>query len=190
MIGRVRPARRAHDHLGSDPQDFRQQNTAGCSPSAFVLTVWSSSGALVSIITTLNAAYDITEGAAVVEGPADRRSASTLGMAVFILAVAGAGARRARRSPSTWRRAAPRPGVQVDLVDPAVAGRVRAGVDRDWPRLLLRAGRRTGLGVDHAGSIVATVLWLLVSLGFKLYISLFRQLQRDLRRDRRGDRAC
>ena len=28
----------------------------------FLLTLWSSSGALVSIITTLNAAYDITEG--------------------------------------------------------------------------------------------------------------------------------
>src|SRR3954468_9147159 len=29
---------------------------------AFLLTIWSSSGAMVSIISTLNAAYDITEG--------------------------------------------------------------------------------------------------------------------------------
>src|SRR6187200_2921563 len=39
-----------------------QSNQGGILTFAFLLTLWSRSGAMVSIITTLNAAYDIMEG--------------------------------------------------------------------------------------------------------------------------------
>ena len=42
------------------------------------------------------------------------------------------------------------PGFDVDVEDPAVAGRVRAGRHRGGAGLLLRAGRRAGLDLDHA----------------------------------------
>ena len=51
-----------------------QSDQGGVLTLAFLLTIWSSSGAMVSIITTLNAAYDITEGAAVLESAAHRSS--------------------------------------------------------------------------------------------------------------------
>ena len=35
------------------------------------------------------------------------------------------------------------------------------------------------------GSVLATMLWVVISLGFKFYVSQLRQLQRDLRRHRR-----
>ena len=38
-----------------------KQNSGGILTFAFFVTLWSSSGAMVSIITTLNAAYDVTE---------------------------------------------------------------------------------------------------------------------------------
>src|SRR5215212_7487336 len=38
-----------------------KQNSGGILTFAFLVTIWSSSGAMVSIITTLNAAYDVTE---------------------------------------------------------------------------------------------------------------------------------
>src|SRR4029079_14028135 len=38
-----------------------ESNRGGVLTFAFLVTIWSSSGAMVSIITTLNAAYDVTE---------------------------------------------------------------------------------------------------------------------------------
>src|SRR5437588_4350921 len=38
-----------------------KQNSGGVLTFGFLVTVWSSSGAMVSITTTLNAAYDVTE---------------------------------------------------------------------------------------------------------------------------------
>src|SRR6187455_1606591 len=38
-----------------------KQNSGGILTFGFIVTIWSSSGAMVSIITTLNAAYDVTE---------------------------------------------------------------------------------------------------------------------------------
>ena len=60
-------------------------NAVGLLTLAFVFTLWSSSGAIVSMCSTLNAAYDITEGRPwwkvrlVALG-------LTVGLAVFILA--------------------------------------------------------------------------------------------------------
>src|SRR5687768_17730934 len=42
-------------------QKISQTNSGGILTFAFLVAIWSSSGAMVSIITTLNAAYDVTE---------------------------------------------------------------------------------------------------------------------------------
>ena len=51
---------------------------------AFLLTIWSSSGAMVSIISTLNAAYDITEARPMWKVRLTA-IALTIGMALFIV---------------------------------------------------------------------------------------------------------
>src|ERR1051326_5643696 len=62
-----------------------KQNNGGVLTFGFLLTIWSSSGAMVSIITTLNAAYDVTESRpwwktrVIAVG-------LTVGIAIFILA--------------------------------------------------------------------------------------------------------
>jgi membrane protein len=138
----------------------------------FVLTVWSSSGAMVSIITTLNAAYDITESRPWWKV---RLTAIglTLGMAVFILG-----------------------SLFLVLVGPAAAEHLASSMHLgtafkwtwwvlQWPVVLMLVA--TGIGLVYyvapdaiqdwvwitQGSLVATVLWLLVSLGFKAYLSYF-----------------
>ena len=123
--------------------------------------------------TTLNAAYDITEGRPwwkvrlVAIG-------LTIGLAVFVLAsmtlvIGGPVDRRAdcRIVPvSAPRSSGPGRSLQWPLV---------FVLDRHGARdaLLLRARCRAGLGLDHAGSVLATVLWVVISLGFKYYISNF-----------------
>ena len=138
----------------------------------FLLTVWSSSGAVVSIITTLNAAYDITEARPWWKV---RLTAIglTLGMAVFILG-----------------------SLFLVLVGPTFAEHLAARMYLgnafkwawwilQWPVVLILVA--TGIGLIYyfapdaeqdwvwitPGSVLATILWLLVSLGFKLYINYF-----------------
>jgi membrane protein len=138
----------------------------------FVLTLWSSSGAMVSIITTLNAAYDIDEGRPWWKV---RLTAVglTLGMAAFILV-----------------------SLILVLVGPTTAEHLATSMDLgtafkwawwilQWPVVLILVA--TGIGLVYyfapdaeqdwvwitPGSLVATALWLLVSLGFKSYLSYF-----------------
>ena len=139
---------------------------------AFVLTVWSSSGAMVSIITTLNAAYDITEGRPWWK---TRLTAIglTVGVALFILT-----------------------SISIVLVGPTfaehLATSMHLGAAFKWTWLVLQwpvifVLVVTGIGLVYyfapdaeqewvwvtPGSILATVLWVVVSLGFKAYISYF-----------------
>jgi membrane protein len=149
-----------------------QSNQGGILTFAFLLTIWSSSGAMVSIITTLNAAYDITEGrpwwkvrlTAV---------ALTLGIAAFILISIG-----------------------LILLGPTLANHLADALHLggafkilwmvlQWPVVFAIAA--TGIGIIYyfapdaeqewvwitPGSIVATVTWVLVSLGLKLYLMYF-----------------
>ena len=139
---------------------------------AFALTLWSSSGAMVSIITTLNAAYDITEGRPWWKTRLTA-IALTLGVALFILI-----------------------SISLVLVGPTFAEHIAAslhlGAAFKWTWLLLQwpvvfAMVATGIGLVYyfapdaeqdwvwitPGSIVATILWVVVSLGFKLYIAYF-----------------
>ena len=84
MLGRMAPAEMmslVRDQMGKISGD----NAGGLLTIAFLFTLWSSSGAVVSMCSTLNAAYDITEGRPwwkvrlVALG-------LTVGLAVFILA--------------------------------------------------------------------------------------------------------
>ncbi len=144
----------------------------GILTTAFLLTIWSSSGAMVSIITTLNAAYDITEGRPWWKVRLTA-IALTIGMAFFILT-----------------------SISLVLVGPAFAQHLANQFHLgeafkwtwwilQWPVVLILVATGVGLVYYFApdaeqewvwltpGSVMATVLWILVSLGFKLYISYF-----------------
>jgi membrane protein len=144
-------------------------NHGGVLTVAFVLTIWSSSGAMVSIITTLNTCYDIS----------DSRSwwkvrltaiGLTLGLAIFILT-----------------------SISLVLIGPAVAEHlaVRLGLGEafkwawwilQWPVVFGLVS--TGIGLIYyfapdaeqewvwitPGSVLATLLWMAVSLAFKIYL--------------------
>jgi len=139
---------------------------------AFLLTLWSTSGALVSIISTLNAAYDITEGRPWWKV---RLTAIllTIGVSVFIIV-----------------------SLALVLVGPAFtehyAIRMHLGTAftwtwwvLQWPIVFAMVATAIGLVYYYApdaeqewvwitpGSVLATVLWIIVSLGFRLYLQYF-----------------
>jgi membrane protein len=149
-----------------------ESNQGGILTFAFLLTLWSSSGAMVSIISTLNAAYDITEGRPLWKV---RLTAIglTLGMALFIVV-----------------------SIALVLVGPTVAehlaNALRLGAAFKWAWWVLQwpvvfALVTTGVGLVYyfapdaqqdwvwitPGSIVATLLWVIASIGLKLYIQFF-----------------
>lgn len=148
-----------------------KQNSGGILTFAFFVTIWSSSGAMVSIITTLNAAYDVTESRPWWK---TRLTATvlTVGIAVFILAsmfliVAGPTlaehlASRMQLGPvfkwTWWVLQWP---VVFALVVSAI-GLVyyfAPDVEQDWIWFT-------------PGSVLAALLWLAVSLGLKLYYQM------------------
>jgi membrane protein len=146
------------------------RDSSGILTIAFLITIWSSSGAMVSIITTLNAAYDITESR-----PWWRIRATavllTIGLSLFILG-----------------------SIFLVLAGPALAERIVANSAYlgtafkwawwilQWPVVFLLVVTGVGLVYYFApdaeqdwvwitpGSVLATVLWLAVSLGLKFYI--------------------
>ncbi|MCA1561742.1 MAG: YihY/virulence factor BrkB family protein [Acidobacteria bacterium] len=147
-------------------------NSGGLLTFAFLVTLWSSSGAMVSIITTLNAAYDITEGRSMVRV---RLTAIllTIGMAFFVIvamALVIVGPALAEKVAvwmhlgsvfvMTWKV----------LQWPVVFALVSAGIatiyyyapdaEQDWIWLT-------------PGAVLATALWLLASVGLKLYLAYF-----------------
>lgn len=152
--------------------NISQSNQGGILTFAFLLTLWSSSGAMVSIITTLNAAYDITEGRPWWKVRLTA-IALTIGIAAFILTSIG-----------------------LILLGPALANHLANALNLgaafkvlwavlQWP--VVFAVVATGIGIIYyfapdaeqewvwitPGSIVATLAWVLVSIGLKLYITYF-----------------
>jgi membrane protein len=149
-----------------------QSDHGGILTFAFLLTLWSTSGAMVSIISTLNAAYDITEGR-----PLWRvrvlAIALTVGVALFILV-----------------------SIALVLAGPALAehlaNSLHLGTAFKWASWILQwpvvfALVATGIGTVYyfapdaeqdwiwitPGSVIATLLWVVASLGLKLYIAYF-----------------
>jgi membrane protein len=138
----------------------------------FLLTLWSSSGAMVSIITTLNAAYDITEGR-----PLWRVRLTaiglTLGVAFFILlsmALVLVGPTLAEHLANTMHLGGALKWTMWVVQWPVVLVLVATGIglvyyfapdaEQDWVWIT-------------PGSVMATMLWVVVSLGLKLYIAYF-----------------
>ena len=148
-----------------------KQNNGGILTFAFLVAVWSSSGAMVSIITTLNAAYDVTESRPWWKARLIAIGL-TVGIAVFILAsmflvIAG------------------------PTVAETLATRMHLGEAFKWAWWILQwpivfALVAVGIGLVYyfapdveqdwvwitPGSIAATALWLAVSVGLKLYYQL------------------
>src|SRR6476646_6879174 len=84
MMSRFAP-KAVIDIITDQMHEMSNRNSGGILTFAFLVTIWSSSGAMVSIITTLNAAYDVTESR-----PWWRTRLTaillTIGLSVFIVA--------------------------------------------------------------------------------------------------------
>ena len=134
-----------------------------------VAAVWSSSAAMTAIIDTLNNAYDVEEGR-----PWWKvrllAIALTIGGAVFILlatVLVLAGPTLAKYLADWWYLGAAFEWTWKVLQWPLVFGLVTTAValiyyfapdvEQEWTRLI-------------PGAVVATVLWLLATLGFKYYV--------------------
>jgi membrane protein len=149
-----------------------QSNAGGILTIAFVFTLWSSSSAVLAMCSTLNAAYDITEGRPWWKV---RLTAIglTIGLALFILvsmtlvvagpALAEKVAEAMRLGPVftwTWKI------LQWPLVFTFVATAIALvyyfapDAEQDWMWIT-------------PGSVLATMLWIVVSLAFRFYVSNF-----------------
>ncbi len=171
MLGRVAPGD-VLTIITTQMNEISKSNKGGVLTFAFVLTLWSTSGAMVSIITTLNAAYGITEARPLWKVRLTAL-ALTFGMSLFILI-----------------------SMALVFVGPTLAehlaNRMHLGPAFKWTWWILQwpvvfTLVVTGIGIVYyfapdaeqdwawvtPGSILATVLWVIVSLAFKLYISYF-----------------
>jgi membrane protein len=170
MVGRVAPSE-VVKILTDAIAGLSKQNSGGILTFAFFVTIWSSSGAMVSIITTLNAAYDVTESRSWWK---TRVTAVllTIGIAVFVLlsmflivagpTLAETMASRLHLGPAfkwTWWV------LQWPVVFAFIVSAIglvyyfAPDVEQDWVWIT-------------PGAILATVLWLGVSLGLKLYYQM------------------
>jgi membrane protein len=147
-----------------------ESDDGGVMTFAFLFTIWSSSGAMMSIITTMNMAYDIEESRPwwktrlIAVG-------LTVGLALFILvsfALVIAGPTIAER----------------------IANAMQLGPAFEWTWKILQwpivfALVVTAIGIIYycapdaeqdwvwitPGAVLATLLWLVISLGFKIYLA-------------------
>ena len=134
-----------------------------------LIALWSASAGISNLLTAINVAYDEEEK----RGFVKKRVMSlglTLGAIVFMViilglvavlppllkAVFGTGALRWVLQIIGWL-------IMVVLVAAALALLYRLGPDRDAPRM-------TWVSV---GAVVATVMWLVASIGFSVYASTF-----------------
>jgi membrane protein len=150
--------------------EIASSSAGGILTFAFLFTLWSSSGAMMSMISTLNAAYDVIESRPWWK---TRMLAIllTMAMAIFVLAsmtliIAG---------PTMAERLA----TQVGLGD-AFEWTWKIA---QWPLVAVLVATGIALVYYYApdvvqdwvwitpGSVIATCLWILVSLGLKMYLS-------------------
>jgi membrane protein len=171
MLGRVAPPELLQV-IADQITKISQSNRGGILTFAFLLTLWSSSGAMVSIISTLNTAYDITESRPLWKVRLTAVSL-TIGMAIFILL-----------------------GMALVLAGPSVAEQLASRAHLgpafkwawwvlQWPVVFVIVATAIGIVYYFApdaeqewvwitpGSVLATALWIVVSLAFKLYLAYF-----------------
>ncbi|WBQ08293.1 YihY/virulence factor BrkB family protein [Kribbella sp. CA-293567] len=134
---------------------------------AVVAALWSASGGVGYLLTAVDLAYDEEENRGFV-----RRKLLALGMTlgaiVFVLlaiAVFAAGAAIGDELPTPLRilLGAARLLVAILLITVALAVVYRLGPDRDAPRMRWVS----------TGAMVATVIWLVASIGFSIYVETF-----------------
>ena len=171
MLSRVAPPD-VIDIVGDQLQKISNTNAGGLLTFAFIFTLWSSSAAVLSMTSTLNAAYDITEGRPwwkvrlIAIG-------LTIGLAFFILVsmtLVVAGPTLAERIAEAMRLGPAFEWGWKILQWPLVFALVTTAIamvyyfapdaEQDWVWIT-------------PGSILATTLWILISLGFKLYLARF-----------------
>ena len=149
-----------------------ESGAGGILTIAFIFTLWSSSTAVVSMCSTLNAAYDLTESRPWWKV---RLTAIglTVGLAVFILVA-----------------------MTLVVAGPAMAENIAATMGLgpafewtwkivQWPIVFLLAATAIALVYYFApdaeqdwvwitpGSLLATLLWVVISLGFRFYLTNF-----------------
>ena len=170
-LGRVAPGE-VTSIITQQLQEISQTNAGGLLTVAFLFTLWSSSAAMLSMTTTLNTAYDITEGRPWWKV---RLTAIglTVGLSLFILV-----------------------SMSLVIAGPAFAERIADMLGLgpafvtlwnvlQWPVIFVLVATAIGLVYYFApdaeqdwvwitpGSVLATLLWVIVSLGFKLYLAQF-----------------
>lgn len=144
-------------------------NAGGLLTFAFVLTLWSSSGGVVSMCTTLNAAYDITEGRPFWKVRLIAIGL-TLGLAFLVLVsmallMTGPGVVQAIAerfglgSAFIWTWNILRWPVIFILIASAIAMVYYFAPDAEQEFVWITPG-----------SILATLLWIAISYGFKTYV--------------------
>ena len=146
-----------------------QSGNGGLLTFAFLLTIWSSSGAVVSVISTLNAAYDITEGRSWIKVRVTALLL-TVGVAFFILIA-----------------------MALLIVGPPLAEKLAVALHMGpvfaWTWKILQwpvafALMATGIAIIYynapdaeqewvwltPGAVIATTLWILTSVGLRIYL--------------------
>ncbi|MBA2306041.1 MAG: YihY/virulence factor BrkB family protein [Acidobacteria bacterium] len=171
MFGRVAPGdvlKMVTEQLDKISSD----NAGGLLTIAFLFTLWSSSGAVVSMCSTLNAAYGITEGRSWWKV---RLTAIglTVALSIFILVsmtLIVAGPTLARVIADSMR------------LGPAFEW---SWLILQWPLVFLLVATAIAMLYYYApdakqewlwitpGSVFATLLWVVISLGFKVYVANF-----------------
>jgi membrane protein len=147
-----------------------ESSDGGILTFAFLFTIWSSSGAMMSIISTMNTAYDIEESRPwwktrlIAVG-------LTVGLALFILvsfALVVAGPTVAERLASamhlgsafewTWKILQWPVVFALVVTAMAIVYYYAPDADQDWVWIT-------------PGAVLATMLWLVISLAFKVYLA-------------------
>ena len=171
MLGNVAP-KEMIEMVTTQLHKISGDQAGGLLTLAFVFTLWSSSGAMVSMCSTLNAAYDITEGR-----PWWKVRligiGLTVGLALFVLL-----------------------SMTLIIGGPAIARNIaeHAGLGQafvwtwyvlQWPVVFLLVATAIAMIYYFApdaeqewtwitpGSVLATLLWVVISLGFKYYATNF-----------------
>jgi membrane protein len=171
MVGGVMPP----DVIGMITKqltEISKQNAGGLLTFAFLVTLWSSSGALVSMSSTLNTAYDITESRPWWKVRLIAIGLTT-GLSIFILA------------SMTLVIGGPWLADKVAEVAGFGAAFKWTWMILQWPLVFVLVATAIALVYYYApdaeqefvwitpGSVVATLLWLVVSLAFKFYVASF-----------------